>query len=230
VHTIDGDDDVALRLQEALDELPDGIDALDPSAIDGFLVGLVLQGVPAARGFALLLDPEQTAAPDLRLPAVARVQTLVAARWRQLDRAIQARQWFDPWVYAPEAEDAPASQACAPWAAGFALAMHHFPRLMEVDATLTVEALALIYAHFDAGDLEEADELLEHIAALEPAATLEEAIEDLVSATLLLADVVRPRQANRPRGSMRGQAAAAKAQPVGLRRSRGPRGRGKPPR
>ena len=59
-------------------------------------------------------------------------------------------------------------------------------------AALT-EPLALLYRHLDADDLEDADELLDEIESLEPPADLTEAVEDLVRATLLLADVGRPR-------------------------------------
>ena len=53
----------------------------------------------------------------------------------------------------------------------------------------------------DPDDLEDADELLEEIESLEPAVDLTEAVEGLVRATLLLADVSRPVPA--PRSSPR---------------------------
>jgi len=47
----------------------------------------------------------------------------------------------------------------------------------------------LLYRHLDPGDLEDADTLLAEIEALEPPADLASAVEELVRATLLLADV-----------------------------------------
>ena len=76
--------------------------------------------------------------------------------------------------------------------AGFATAMEFFPQLMALDAQRVREPLALLYRHLDADDLEDADDLLEEIEALEPPADLTEAVEELVRATLLLADVSRP--------------------------------------
>jgi uncharacterized protein len=55
-----------------------------------------------------------------------------------------------------------------------------------------LEPLAAIYLHLDPDDLEDADALLEEIESLEPPADLEEAVEGLVSAVLMLADVSRP--------------------------------------
>ena len=57
------------------------------------------------------------------------------------------------------------------------------------------EPLALLYRHLDPDDLEDADELLEEIESIEPPETLDEAVEDLVRAILLLADVGRPQPA-----------------------------------
>ena len=54
------------------------------------------------------------------------------------------------------------------------------------------EPLALLYRHLAPDDLEDADELLAEIDSLEPPADLSEAVEGLVQATLLLADISRP--------------------------------------
>jgi uncharacterized protein len=195
--------DVALLLQDILDELPAPLEPLNPSAIDGYLVGVVLQRVPWEDAWPHIVDPEGEAPRKaLGHPGVQKLQSLLRLRCEDLDRAIEQRQWFDPWIFEPDAPDASPREACAPWAAGFALAMDHFPDLMAVDAQETGEALALIYTHFDAEDLEDAESLLELIEELEPATSLDEAVEDLVAATLTLADVTRPQrtqpQASRP--------------------------------
>lgn len=61
-----------------------------------------------------------------------------------------------------------------------------------------LEPLAMLYRHLDADDLEDADAMLAEIESLEPARDLEEAVEDLVRATLLLADVTRPAASGPP--------------------------------
>ncbi|MEO6033294.1 MAG: UPF0149 family protein, partial [Burkholderiaceae bacterium] len=86
----------------------------------------------------------------------------------------------------------PAIDAVYPWVAGFATALELFPALMQYDASALTEPLALLYRHLAPDDLEDADDLLAEIETLEPPIDLEEAVEDLVRATLLLADVSRP--------------------------------------
>lgn len=120
-------------------------------------------------------------------------------RHAELNDAIARRQWFDPWVFELEAEDADegdddasGSDAVYPWVAGFATALELFPDLMALDAQQLTEPLALMYRHLGADDLEDADELLAEIEQLEPPANLTEAVEELVRATLLLADISRP--------------------------------------
>jgi uncharacterized protein len=80
--------------------------------------------------------------------------------------------------------------------------MDLFPGLMAMDHPGLTEPLALIYAAFDPDDLEDADELLAVIETLEPPSDMAEAVEDLVRAVLLLADVSRPRR-EAPRGARR---------------------------
>jgi uncharacterized protein len=77
--------------------------------------------------------------------------------------------------------------------------MERFPGLMRLDAASLLEPLAALYMHLDPDDLEDADDLLAEIDTLEPPRTLAEAVEGLVSATLMLADVSRPRRTP-PRG------------------------------
>ncbi len=225
------------ELQALLDRVPPPLEPLDVSMLDGFLCGVLVQPqpVPAARWLAHVTDADARPVPghfDLR-----RLHALAERRHQELDRAIAARQWFDPWVFelADAAEAAPdaaedhaedhdeadddgfdptAGEAVYPWVAGFATALELFPALLRhgTPAALT-EPLALLYQHLDPDDLEDADDLLETIASFEPPADLSEAVESLVRATLLLADVGRPLRT------------AASARPVHPAR-RGPR----PPR
>lgn len=188
-----GDADFA-RLQALLDALPPPLEPLDPSALDGYLCGVLLQPrrVPEAEWMPGVVDAERrapTAALDL-----GELHALVRRRHAELDRAIGARQWFDPWIADLGPETSPA-EAVLPWAAGFAIATEVYPALLSIDDAALVEPLAVLFMHFDPDDLEDADALLAVIDSLEPPSTLAEAAEDIVRSVLLIADVSRPRPA-----------------------------------
>jgi len=213
------------RLQTLLAATPAPLEPLDVSALDGFLCGVLLQPKPVATAAWLpwVTDMDGRAAPDG--PELAELQALAHRRHAELNHAIGQRDWFDPWVFdldedeAPddghtEAEDiddpsaSPVSQCLLPWVAGFASAMDAFPGLMALDNPELVEPLALLYLHFPREDLEDADALLAVIDTLEPPADLAEAVQDLVRALMLMADVTRPRPrvpaaGLRPRGGGR---------------------------
>lgn len=159
--------------------------------LDGFLCGLLLQPqpLPLARWWALVCDTEGRA-----LPAghdMAPLQAMVLRRHAELERAIARRQWFDPWVFELDDDGAP-SEMVMPWVAGFSTALNELPPLPALDGAAAQEPLAILYRHLDPDDLEDADELLALIEELEPPADGAEAVEDLVRATLLLADLTRP--------------------------------------
>lgn len=181
-------------LQRLLDALPAPLEPMDVIMLDGYLVGVLLQPKPVAptQWLRHVHDSEgRPAPPGLSL---VRLHALVTRRHAELDRAIARRDWFDPWVYELDTDATP-SQTVMPWVAGFALAMDLFPGLMALDAQALLEPLAALYMHLDPDDLEDADELLAEIETLEPPRDLAEAVESLVSSTLLLADVSRPRAA-----------------------------------
>jgi len=183
------------ELQHLLDAVPAPLQPLDTMALDGFLCGVLLQPrpVPARDWMRWVTDLEGRPLPEGF--DAARLHELVLARHHELDRAIAARDWFDPWVY-PLEDDASPSDAVLPWVAGFAAAMDNFPALMQLDSAELPEPLALIYRHFDADDLDDADALLALIDTLEPPQDLAEAVQDLVRAVMLIADVSRPRTAS----------------------------------
>ena len=201
-------------LQSLLDRVPAPLEALDVSMLDGFLCGLLVQpqDIPVRRWIGHVTD-----ADGRPLPAgfdATKLHELVLRRHRELGLAIARRQWFDPWVFElsdendaqPDPDDQdPAGHidAVYPWVAGFATAMELFPALSDSGADALTEPLALVYRHLDPDDLEDADALLEEIESLEPPVDLSEAVEGLVRATLLLADVARPPAASPPRGPMR---------------------------
>jgi uncharacterized protein len=200
------------ELQALLDRVPAPLEALDVSMVDGYLCGVLLQPrrIAVARWMPHVTDVDGGALPA-RFDAT-RLHALVLRRHAELDDAIQRRQWFDPWVFEladeddadahaadegdQDDEDDPgdngAVDAVYPWVAGFATALELFPDLMALDPKALTEPLALVYRHLGPDDLEDADELLAEIESLEPPEDLTEAVEGLVRATLLLADIARP--------------------------------------
>lgn len=182
------------RLETLLDALPEPLQPLDVSAIDGYLCGVLLQPrrVLAEQWLRFVVDVDGRAAPAG--PVLDELQALVQRRHAEINTAIAYRNWFDPWIYQLDDADG-TSESMLPWVAGFAAAMDAFPALMDLQAPDLVEPLALIYMHFDPEDLEDADTLLEVIETLEPPGDLGEAVQDLVRALMLMADVTRPRNA-----------------------------------
>ena len=231
------DDDLE-RLQTLLDAVPAPLEPLDVSALDGFLAGVLLQPrpVPAEQWLKWVTDVEGRPTPASA--ALEELQALVRRRHAELNSAIARRDWFDPWIFPLDGldddvqteqgndndndsdsdsdsnDEAPTQDAVLPWVAGFAAAMDAFPALMDSPDPALIEPLALLYLHFDPEDLEDADALLAVIETLEPPADLPEAVQDLVRALMLMADVTRP-QAPKPGLRPRG--------PGGPRGARGPR-------
>jgi uncharacterized protein len=185
------------QLESLLDALPAPLAPPDISALDGFLVGVLLQPKAVAEADWLPwthdFDHGKPAPHGLDL---ARLQTLVRRRHAELGHAIAARRWFDPWVFELEpaggqAEASP-SEVVLPWIAGFAAALEHFPALLDSAGPDAREPLATLFAHFDPADLEDVADLAGEIAAAPPPDTAEEAVEDLVRCALLLADAMQP--------------------------------------
>ena len=210
-----GDADLA-RLEHLLSSLDATLQPLDLSALDGYLCGVLLQpqSAPLARWWPHVADVTGRAAPDS--PALRELQQQVLRRHAELNGAIQQRQWFDPWIFADdEATAGDGVQAVLPWVAGFAAAMEHFPQLMDSDNAELVEPLALLFMHFNPDDLEDADTLLAMIETLEPPTDLAEAVQDIVRALMLVADVTRPQQPTPRRpGALRPAASARQNRPV----------------
>ncbi|HLL11770.1 MAG TPA: YecA family protein [Rubrivivax sp.] len=181
-----------VRLENLLDALPPPLQPLDVSALDGFLCGVLLQPqrIEPGRWMPHVTDLELRPVPAME--SIAELHSLVQRRHAELDRAIGQRQWFDPWIYQLD-DNASPGETVLPWVAGFAAAMEAFPALMAIDAPELVEPLALLFMHFDPQDLEDADALLAVIETLEPPQDLAEAVQDIVRALMLMADVTRPR-------------------------------------
>ena len=194
-------------LQTLLDAVPAPLESLDVSSLDGFLCGVIVQptAIAPARWLRFVTDVDGRALPagfDARP-----LHALVLRRDAELRRAIGRREWFDPWVFELDDDEAAAASAAGadeinagddgaagsdpayPWVAGFAAALETFPGLLAADEEALTGPLALLYRHLDPDDLEDADALLAEIETLEPPADLAAAVEELVRATLLLADV-----------------------------------------
>ena len=187
------DTDIA-RLETLLDALPEPLQPLDVCALDGYLCGVLLQprALLPTQWLPHITDIEGRPAPAG--PALEELHTLARRRHAELDAAIGNRRWFDPWIYQLDEEASP-TESVLPWVAGFAAAMEVFPHLMAQDDPELIEPLALVFMHFAPEDLEDADALLAVIETLEPPADLGEAVQDLVRALMLMADVTRPRAA-----------------------------------
>jgi uncharacterized protein len=210
------------HLHSLLDAVPAPYEPLDISAVDGFLVGCLLQPTPIERSQWLpyVLDHEGRPLPpsiasQLALPDL--VQAL-ERRHAELNRAISRREWFDPWVFELD-DDASAADAVLPWIAGWSAALEAFPALLGLNDPALREPLATLLAYFDPEDLEDVDDLADLLADMAPAETLEDAVQDIVRSTLLIADVSRPRADPAPvtgaprKTARRGANPARRAQP-----------------
>jgi uncharacterized protein len=179
-------------LQRLLDAVPAPLEPLDVASLDGFLAAVLVQPerVPNAQWLACITDHERRPLPRGYDPAP--LHALALRRHAELDAAIARRQWFDPWIFELEGSEGDPGEAVLPWVAGVATAFELFPGVMELPPEATIEPLALLYRHLDPEDLEDADELVAEIESMEPVASLDDAVEGLVRAILLLADLTRP--------------------------------------
>jgi uncharacterized protein len=177
------------ELQALLDKVPAPLEPLDVVMLDGFLCGVLVQPrpVPAARWLPFVTDMDGR--PLTGRFDISRLNALVRRRHAELDQAIAERDWFDPWVFEHDDEEL---DPVYPWVAGFAAACEEFSELMDKGGQALTAPLALLYRHLDPEDLEDADDLIEEMESLEPPADMTEAVEELVRATLLLADIARP--------------------------------------
>lgn len=199
------DDAEVTALQALLERVPAPLEPLDASGVDGFLCGVLVQPrpVPERAWWPRVLDIDGRAPPPRFDPAPLRA--LVRRRHAELAQAIGERLWFDPWLFALDEGDAVDGSgdngsghhdegggrhldAVRPWAVGFAIALETFDELLASDEPATTGPLALVYARVGADHLDDAEALHQAIEELEPPADLAAAAEELVRATLLLAD------------------------------------------
>ncbi|MEJ7138577.1 YecA family protein [Amphibiibacter pelophylacis] len=199
------DDDALQRLDDLLQRITPDDGAFDLSALDGFLVGVALQPrpVPPAQWLPFLHDADGRPWPEgarshagLNLAQRDELARSAHQRLAQLQQAIRERQWFDPWLMADPEDEDDLGGAVAAWVAGFSVATNAFEGLLSAGgsakAQQMVDALALLYRHLDPDDVDLEPELQDAIEALEPPMQAEDLVEDLVCATLLLADISQP--------------------------------------
>jgi uncharacterized protein len=181
-------------LDALLQGLPEPLSPLDICALDGFLVGVLLQPkrIDEAQWFPYVCDQDGRALPPNVSNTLSELLALVRRRHGELDHAIAERQWFDPWVFELEAP-ASAADAVLPWITGWSAALEVFPALTQLHDPALREPLATLFAYFDPDDLDDVDDIAELLADMAPADTLDDAVEDIVRSTLLMADVSRPR-------------------------------------
>ena len=188
------------ELDSLLQATPAPLEPLDVLMLDGYLAGVLVQPrvVAAGEWLAPVFDLEGRALPaDVDAVWLARCRILIERRQLALNAAISEDGWFDPLIVdidrAPPLSEydpvqSPISRALLPWAAGFHWAQECLPELGDIEDDAIGSALARIYRHLPA----ETDEDREVVALLDrehPLATLDEAIEDLVLATVDLWDL-----------------------------------------
>jgi hypothetical protein len=98
-------------LQALLDAVPAPLEPLDLVALDGYLCGVLVQPgrIAPARWLAHVADAEGRPLP--RGYDTAPLHALVRRRHAELEAAIVARRWFDPWVFEVEADAASGEDA-----------------------------------------------------------------------------------------------------------------------
>jgi uncharacterized protein len=222
------------ELENRLDQIAVAAPELSPlnlGAIDGYLCGVLLQPqpVPEANWLPFLVDDEGRRPPAGLGDSVAALNALVRRRHAVLGQAIADRRWFDPWIIDGD-EEGPDSTSehgdaidalrasVLPWVVGFDLALQCFPGLLRLQASAgpaLAKPLALLYLHLTADEIEGLEDepaLAAALAQVEPPEDLAQAVEDLVRAVLLVADVSRPHRK-----------APARATPAPARRSKSDR-------
>jgi uncharacterized protein len=209
---MDAADSLMDDLQAALDAVPAPFEPLDVSALDGFLVGVALQPQPVAAAQWLRFvhdDQGRAAPPSLDLGPL---HSLARQRFDALQQAIARREWFDPWVFELE-PPATAADAVLPWIAGWVAAQEVFPALLQMNDAALREPLATLFAYFDPDDLDDVDDIADLLEDMAPAETMEDAVEDLVRSSLLMADVSRPHTTGARKTARRGPPRPRRTQP-----------------
>jgi uncharacterized protein len=188
------------ELDELLAQAPEPLQPMNVLMLDGFLCGVLVQPrlIPPSEWMPEVFGIEAETPLENVDPAWrARCAALIERRHSALNVALAEDGWFDPMLVDLDREppaseydkvQAPHSRALLPWVVGFNWAQQRFPAL-EDDANESIGlALARIYRHLPA-ETDEARELLATLDREHPLASVDEAVEDLVSAVADLWDL-----------------------------------------
>lgn len=195
------------ELDELLGQLPKPYDPLDVVALDGFLLGVLLQPetVPEAEWMPYVWHSDGAVVPDNEVSQ--RIEALVRRRHAELGACLAAGEEFDPILFDLADDDGTpqtgrdAIAALEPWVTGFMVALQAFPGLddrAERDDDLA-EALTLVFRYLplpDDASAEERAAFEREQRALEdevPVANLDEALDLVIGSALRIDEMVHPR-------------------------------------
>ncbi|MEX8519480.1 MAG: UPF0149 family protein [Leptothrix sp. (in: b-proteobacteria)] len=195
------------ELDNLLAAIPEPLEALDVSMLDGYLCGVLAQ--PIALAPAQWLDaafdwnfdegvaPLQPETAGWHYAKHERLLALVQRRFEALHRMMVEDGWFDPVVLQPEDDDgnpltgkAAIEAALGPWVMGFEHAMNQFPALIELPSAEVPDLMACLWRHLPA----QSEDELAFTQALDqehPLNSLDSAIEDLIGNVIELAEIGR---------------------------------------
>jgi uncharacterized protein len=144
------------ELAELLANAPAPLEPLDVPALDGYLVGVLVQPrlVPIDEWLPAVFDAERRALPgETDATWLARTRALIERRHQSINAAISEDGFFDPVIVdaeqMPPASEydtvqSPSARALQPWLAGFDWALECFPELEQQADEAVAAALARI--------------------------------------------------------------------------------------
>ena len=203
------------ELDELLAAAPEALEALDIVMLEGYLCGVLVQPVllDAAQWLPPIFDINGEAQLESGDPHWRQRCTALILRYHAaLNYQLVDRGWFDPLVFeddeeleAAQADGDPPAPTSAPtsqptsrpqfvplwhWVVGFQFAALRFPALAECADEEVDLALERVFRHLPP-EAEEERSQLALIDAEHPLATLDEAIEDLVTNIVALFDLTQ---------------------------------------
>lgn len=200
------------ELDDLLAAVPEPREPLDAVMLDGYLCGVIAQPelIDPARWLPPVFDwnfgdPES---PDSGAELTAdttgwhaakheRLLALVMRHYAVLERQLREDAWFDPLVMQPDDDQgrplegaAAIGPAFAPWAIGFEHALNQFDALESLNHPDLPDLLACVRRHLPEQTGDEAA-FKKALDDEHPLRGMDEAIEDLVSNVVALADLAR---------------------------------------